>query len=444
MYHFEIILTFDLGGPGESGVHQILSSGHFVQTILDAPSLPSLEKGDISDSRYFDIISFDPRGVNNTTPRLKCFADAFKQQAWLLERLDYGILWDSESSLGLEWARAHALGASCSQEISDQGMVRYVNTAQVVQDMVEIIERHAEWRQTEAKSIVALDSSLDMIEKQHIFERAEWMKGQEKLLYWGVSYGTLLGQTFAAMHPDRVGRLAIDGVMDAEDYYHAKWVSNLHDSDKIVTKLCEYCFEAGPEKCPLYTGNSGRDIEERYEQIIFDLKKNPVPVLAEAAGYGAAEVITFGDISLRSLTAMTFPYASAEGFFRLLAEIADGNFTAVANGKQGRLNAAMISAECLKSGSFSDACLSDNYISLLGTTQMIGCMDSSHTRDKTLTKESFTEYFKELQEQSKWFSTSWARNKIACVGVKVDSAWIFEGSSFAHAVIKCSVVNRSD
>jgi len=31
--------------------------------------------------------------------------------------------------------------------------------------------------------------------------------------------GLYLGATFASMYPNRVGRLVLDGVVDAEDYY---------------------------------------------------------------------------------------------------------------------------------------------------------------------------------------------------------------------------------
>ena len=38
--------------------------------------------------------------------------------------------------------------------------------------------------------------------------------GDQKLYYYGVSYGTYLGATYASMFPGRVGRLVVDGVLD--------------------------------------------------------------------------------------------------------------------------------------------------------------------------------------------------------------------------------------
>jgi hypothetical protein len=45
------------------------------------------------------------------------------------------------------------------------------------------------------------------------------------------------------MHPDRVGRVVLDGVCDSDDYYHGGfgYISNLKDTDGIIDRFCEYC-----------------------------------------------------------------------------------------------------------------------------------------------------------------------------------------------------------
>lgn len=168
------------GGPGESGVHQVLADGRHIQTILDSPD----------EGQLFDILSFDPRGVNNTTPALSCFPHAFNQQTWLLRFPDIGLLWDSDSVVGLEWARAAALGASCSAGRTDVDMLPYVNTAQVVQDMVEIIEREGEWRAWEAERLLGREPDQDAA-KQSILQRTAYHPAKEKIQFWGMSYGTV-------------------------------------------------------------------------------------------------------------------------------------------------------------------------------------------------------------------------------------------------------------
>jgi pimeloyl-ACP methyl ester carboxylesterase len=43
--------------------------------------------------------------------------------------------------------------------------------------------------------------------------------GRNKLQYWGFSYGSVLGITYAAMFPNNIQRLVVDGVVDTDNYY---------------------------------------------------------------------------------------------------------------------------------------------------------------------------------------------------------------------------------
>lgn len=225
------------------------------------------------------------------------------------------------------------------------------------------------------------------------------------------------------MHPDQVHRLVIDGVVDPDDHYSGTWLTQLQDSDNIVTQFCEYCFEAGPEKCPLCTGTLGKDVEARLERIMDDLKLNPISVAA--IGHYGLEVVTWGDMLLHLLSGMFFPYSSSEFFFTILAELEVGNGTRVGSMKQSFLRAAEILAECIRDGPFSDACVTSYYISGMGSSQDISCMDIAGRNN--ITKHGFYEYTVVLRNQSKWLYTSWARNKLACLEYTIPPAWTLEG-----------------
>lgn len=67
--------------------------------------------------------------------------------------------------------------ASNEENVAQAGPGRFVSSTSVARDMFEIMEK----------------------------------AGQSKLKYWGFSYGTMLGTTFAAMFPDKVERMVNDG-----------------------------------------------------------------------------------------------------------------------------------------------------------------------------------------------------------------------------------------
>ena len=53
------------------------------------------------------------------------------------------------------------------------------------------------------------------------------------LLVVGLSYGTTLGATVAAMFPDRMDKVLLDGVMNVHEYYHGLYVNHFFYFDFI-------------------------------------------------------------------------------------------------------------------------------------------------------------------------------------------------------------------
>ena len=168
-----------------------------------------------------------------------------------------GVIGSSDSSFATMWARAKALGDGCSArvkniDIRESEIAFHMNTAPFVQDIVQITEQHGNWREGQALWSLIRPADEWTRELRHqsrvITNRTKWREGEERLLYWGLSYDTVVGATFAAIQPHRVERVVIDAVVDTSDYYRGEWLTNLQDTDTILDKFCEYCDKAGPKK----------------------------------------------------------------------------------------------------------------------------------------------------------------------------------------------------
>ena len=189
------------GGPGGPGVLFVQRFGRHLQRVLDG-------------NKKYDILSFDPRGVQYTTPRADCFGDGFARDAWGLENRGIGLLDSSDDSLKRHLALFKAFGSLCEDTLRDSEILRHVSTAAVSRDMVEIIDRLDELKKKELSTLsYTEDQSQDPLVR-HEDKTPE----VARLQYIGFSYGTVLGNTFASMFPGRVGRVVIDGVEDVLDY----------------------------------------------------------------------------------------------------------------------------------------------------------------------------------------------------------------------------------
>lgn len=148
-------ILMDPGGPGGSGV----------DVVRDYPQLFSDEV-----QQRFDVVGFDPRGINTST-QVTCDAELAEELAQTPPPTNQA-----------EFAAREKLNADIAENCRKLTGPLYdnVDTKSVVQDM----------------------------------DRIRAALGEEKLTYLGYSYGTLMGQQYAEMFPDKIRAMVLDGNMD--------------------------------------------------------------------------------------------------------------------------------------------------------------------------------------------------------------------------------------
>jgi pimeloyl-ACP methyl ester carboxylesterase len=97
--------------------------------------------------------------------------------------------------------------------------------------------------------------------------------GDSMLHYWGFSYGTVLGSVFSDMFPNEVGRMVLDGTVDAFDYMAGNWTDNLVNTQGTYEKgLLGECVKAG-ERCALNKITKGRDLKTVMDEFYKTLQR---------------------------------------------------------------------------------------------------------------------------------------------------------------------------
>lgn len=155
--------------------------------------------------------------------------------------------------------------------------------------------------------------------------------GQRDMYYWGFSYGTTLGQTYAQMYPERVGRLAIDGVSNLDEWYNSSTIFSeevFTDTDTIFAGFAEECIKH-KQDCPLSsvkdkTFDSAGELKEHLDEFLVHLEENPIPVYVNSSLYGSVtrqKLVTNG-IFFALYNPATWPVLAND-----LAELLNGNAT---------------------------------------------------------------------------------------------------------------------
>ncbi len=78
--------------------------------------------------------------------------------------------------------------------------------------------------------------------------------GDEKITYVDLSYGTMIGQMYANMFPDRVRAMLLAGIVDPVAFTtsaEAMTAVNSSSTDEVFAQFLRLCDSAGPERCAL-------------------------------------------------------------------------------------------------------------------------------------------------------------------------------------------------
>jgi pimeloyl-ACP methyl ester carboxylesterase len=200
------------GGPSGSGVEFVLRAGE------------TLQRTSSSETHQFEILSFDPRGVGLTEPVSDCHRDEFARGSGILIQRGLGAPDEGDHVVRRLMSLADAFGDLCLNGAEgDDDIKNFMSTSSVARDMVEIVDQLA----LIPKGIGQQETMVSAgVSEQTRLELRSEADPTPRINYWGFSYGTVLGNYFASMFPGRVGRIALEGVVDVEDYYAA--VSQYH------------------------------------------------------------------------------------------------------------------------------------------------------------------------------------------------------------------------
>ncbi|KAM0335222.1 hypothetical protein ACHAQA_000264 [Verticillium albo-atrum] len=373
------------GGPGGGGTEMVLQLGPYIQAVLDG-------------EKHYEILGFDPRGVGLSTPRADCYNDDLNRAADNILRGGLPSFSSGDLGLGTYYQVANGLSELCG-EAGQDSIFNHMSTASVARDMLEIVDRVDELRQKTS------DSTKEEREVP-------------RLQYLGVSYGTILGNTFASMFPGRVGRMVLDGVADADDYTSGTWLKNLNDAELVFDHFYETCFRAG-DLCPLKlsSDSTSAHIKERVEDFIEGLVQSPVSTIYE----GRVRLITSIIVRDGIRQALYSPIRRFEKLAITLADTLAGNYsllleTSLAVG-YGREDV------CIEP---SESYPPKNYTWDSEAGMGVLCGDSAaHAGERDLAWAK--DLVEALAAQSPTAGEPWARIPLSCIGWKYRPKFAFKG-----------------
>ncbi|KAL2146450.1 hypothetical protein VTI28DRAFT_3919 [Corynascus sepedonium] len=282
----ERTIVIEPGGPGGSGTSYAWRVAENVTARF-------------SDST-FDVLGWDPRGVNASLPAITCFPHDASRDHWsLLSNLHYAVSESPRQQLEFADAMNAAILRACWEKHGDLG--RFLGTGLVARDLEQIR--------------IAL--------------------GEGELTGYLVSYGTGIGQTYASLFPDSVGRVILDGTEYVRDHRLRGgfgWTALDNATDAWHDGFLGECVKAGPEYCALAKPKGGKPVtlsslEARMDALIGSLAKRPIPAYLPASG---PTLVTYSAL-VDNMYGALYNARSWPALAQALFELEDGNATLAAS-----------------------------------------------------------------------------------------------------------------
>ncbi len=247
-------LLINPGGPGESGID-------FLGFIGLPPSVRA----------QYDVVGFDPRGIGRSTP-IDCLSDS---------DLDAYLAADPTPDNTAEITGLREDFAAYAQGCQDRSgpLIQHVSTVEVARDM-------------------------DVMRQ---------LLGDKRLNFFGASYGTYIGATYAGLFPGKVGRMVLDGAIDPQADPHQVALDQTVGFEKALDNYLQYCVSKGG--CPL--GDSVQAGKDRLIQFFKDVDAQPLPT---TSGREVTEGIAFLGVIVPLYSKDSWQYLS-----QAMQQALDGN-----------------------------------------------------------------------------------------------------------------------
>lgn len=230
------------GGPGFGGTFIAENADSYLsQDLLDR----------------FDVIGWDPRGTGKSTPFVDCISDYDRYFA-----LDPTPETDAERTAMIGSTRDFT--DACEKENHD--ILPWISTNNTARDM----------------------------------DRIRAALGEDRITYFGFSYGSELGATWATMFPSTVRAAVLDGAADPDSDFMQGALDQAAGFEHELTTFLAQCT-----KRPTCAFHNGGDAEGAFDRLMTALDDAPLKVSSDRAGVNLAVAMTAVSQAMYSSTMWT-------------------------------------------------------------------------------------------------------------------------------------------